>query len=159
MIINDLLKNPLVKLVGIGAILYFALFSDEKNPQNLGNKLKKDNLKSGFEQVSEKKNEIISALIYHKPYVSPKDFISCGDEVGISDQIQNQKGEITNQALLVSVKIGNNSELFYEKNAFGMKFGEEKNVIDGQNQSHRIKIISIKKADKKTDCEYDQKRQ
>ena len=58
--IFQLLRNPLVKIIGAGVILYFALFHDKNNPESLGNRLDPQRVKSELNEVREKGSFIIS---------------------------------------------------------------------------------------------------
>ena len=60
--IFDLLRNPLVKITSIVTILYFALFSNTYNPNSLGNRFSKENLKKNFDAAQEQGKFIATNL-------------------------------------------------------------------------------------------------
>lgn len=60
--IFDLLRNRLVKITGIVTILYFALFSNTYNPNSLGNRFSKENLKKNFDAAQEQGKFIATNL-------------------------------------------------------------------------------------------------
>ncbi len=60
--IFNLGNHPLVKVVGISAILYFALFANKENPESLGNRLSSEKIKKNVSEVKEKSHFIITNL-------------------------------------------------------------------------------------------------
>ena len=52
--IEEIIKNPLVKLAGIITILYFALFTNKENPDSMGNRFSSEQLKKDFNDIKEK---------------------------------------------------------------------------------------------------------
>ena len=59
---HKLIKNPLVKAIGIILILYFGLFYNKENPSSLGNRLSGENIKKGLNDVSQKSVKIIGGI-------------------------------------------------------------------------------------------------
>jgi len=60
--IFELLRNPLIKTVGIVLILYFALFANKHNPDSLGNRLSPEQIKQSIGEVKDKA-QFISANV------------------------------------------------------------------------------------------------
>jgi hypothetical protein len=52
--ITNITKYPIFKIIGIIAIIYFALFYNKSSPNSLGNRLSYDNIKGDLKQASEK---------------------------------------------------------------------------------------------------------
>jgi hypothetical protein len=52
--IFELLRNPIIKTIGVILVLYFALFANKKNPDSLGNRLSANNIKKHFNKIQEK---------------------------------------------------------------------------------------------------------
>lgn len=55
---HDLVTNPIFKLVGIGAILYFALFYNKHDNRSLSRRYSAQNIKESISEASKKKKEI-----------------------------------------------------------------------------------------------------
>ncbi len=107
-------KNPFVKIIGIGAIIYFGMFYDIDHPDSLGNRLSTNNIKKNFNEAQEKVNEItkkieiakqnnqeisqersFSALRFEKVLIGTgNNFIKCGDEVDIIYKFYDNKNKI-----------------------------------------------------------------
>lgn len=56
--IHNLLKNPLIKIVGILLVLYFGLFANKENPNSLGNRVTTDKIKENISEAWQKKQFI-----------------------------------------------------------------------------------------------------
>jgi hypothetical protein len=64
--IFKLLRNPLIKIIGVGIILYFGLLHDKHNPDALGNRLAPDVIKNDLSDAREKGKFIISNVALAK---------------------------------------------------------------------------------------------
>ncbi len=49
--ILNLLRNPLVKILGLCAVFYFGLLANKKDPESLGNRLSKENINRNIDEV------------------------------------------------------------------------------------------------------------
>ncbi len=68
-----LLQNPLIKFIGVIAILYFALFANKKNPDSLGNRISLENVKKNFSEVEEKGKFIAGNVKAAREYAKIKE--------------------------------------------------------------------------------------
>jgi hypothetical protein len=59
-------KNPIIKIICLGLVLYFALFKNKDNPNSLGNRLSVDKIKQSVEQVNQKGFAIVSNIALAK---------------------------------------------------------------------------------------------
>ncbi len=59
-------KNPIIKIVCVALVLYFALLKDKDNPASLGNRLSVDKIKYGIKQANQKSSTIISGIALAK---------------------------------------------------------------------------------------------
>ena len=55
-----LLKNPIIKTAGVIIVIYFAFFSDKKNPNGLAQRLSGKNIKSDLSEISRKSQFILT---------------------------------------------------------------------------------------------------
>ncbi|MBL6664810.1 MAG: hypothetical protein ISQ34_03100 [Rickettsiales bacterium] len=55
---HDLVRNPIFKIVGIGCILYFALFANKHDNRSLSKRYSVDNIKESVENAAKKKRDI-----------------------------------------------------------------------------------------------------
>lgn len=56
---NSITKNPIFRICGIALILYYGLFQNKDNPDNLGNRLAPERIKSNLSEISDKSVYII----------------------------------------------------------------------------------------------------
>jgi hypothetical protein len=147
--IFDLLRNPLVKIVGILTILYFALFSNTYNPNSLGNRFSKENLKKNFDaaqeqgkfiatnlkiarDLEEKRNDIASDSTSHDNpvmMVSSEDIktgkgmatLACGDEITISYRTSINNDHQIDHMDDVKFIVGSRTMPLIEKHIIGMR--------------------------------------
>lgn len=141
---HHLLRNPLVKICGIAAVLYFSLFANKENPGSLGNKFSKETLKKSFEDAREKSKFIMtnvnaakdvaknnpqeeatkqSKIIQESKIISA----SCGDKV-IADYAIYKEDHNIHSVNNMKFTIGSKENWPIEKNIIGMKKGEIKNI-------------------------------
>jgi hypothetical protein len=97
MFIFKLLRNPLIKIIGVVSILYFALFYDKKEPEALGNRLAPERIKQEIGQAHEKGEFIISNVHLARQMAQDKvraDLLKSGEELKISiEDVEVGKGE------------------------------------------------------------------
>lgn len=55
---HNLVKNPIFKIVGIGLILYYALFSNKHDNRSLSRRYSPENIKESFSNAAKQKREI-----------------------------------------------------------------------------------------------------
>jgi hypothetical protein len=56
---GKIIKNPIFRICGIIAILYYGLFQNKYNPDSLNNRLAPERIKSNLSEISEKSAYII----------------------------------------------------------------------------------------------------
>lgn len=173
MLVNEILKNPIVKICAVFVILYFALFSNKENPNSLRNRLSKENLEKNLHDASNKSKFIISNVGAAKKAVKEKErkeqemqnlIIKCGDEV-ITDYSIFSDGQNLYSEKNKKFIIGSKIDPIVEKNIIGMKNGETKvinimedikadqklNIPKPQNNiNYHIKIVNIEKSSAST---------
>ena len=59
---GDLIRNPIFKIVGIGLILYFALFANKHDNRSLRKRYSADNIKKSIGRAVEQKKDIEQKL-------------------------------------------------------------------------------------------------
>ena len=147
--ILDFLRIPLVKFIGIIAILYFGFFSNKENPESLSNRLSKERVEQNLQEAKERSRFIASNLktaqeiakekklnpdIQNK--VSLEDIeigkgegeVSCGSEVEISYSIFSENGTQIKNVSSEKLVIGSNLDEFLERNLYGMKQDGIRNI-------------------------------
>ncbi len=55
-------KNPIIKIICLALVLYFALFKNKDNPNSLGNRFSVDKIKQGVKQVDQNGFSIVSGI-------------------------------------------------------------------------------------------------
>ena len=55
---QDIVKNPIVRIVATILILYFALFHNKKDPRSLSSRYSKENIEKNMHDAAAKKKEI-----------------------------------------------------------------------------------------------------
>lgn len=153
--IFELLRNPLIKLIGVAIVLYFALFSNKENPDSLGNRWSFNQIKSDIKEVKSKSEFIINNVHMAQELAKEKnaekqamkengskifiedvdigsgeEIIGCGDKVEISYGIYSKDEKQLKFIEKQIVVIGDKNNPLIEKNIIGMK----------QNASRNIKI-------------------
>lgn len=176
--IFKLLRNPIIKIIGISLVLYYGLFANKEKPGSLGNRFSSEQIKKDFSQVREKTVFIASNVKLAREVakekeaekkaaaanpalqVSVKDLeegvgenISCGDFAYINYGIYTKDGrqlEFKENQVLV---IGNKSNWLLEKNIIGMKQGGSRyiNIPQGSqvNDSKITEYLNSNKSDLK----------
>ncbi len=148
--IFKLLRNPIIKIIGISVILYYGLFANKEKPGSLGNRFSSEQIKKDFSEVREKTvfiaenvklaREIAKEKEAEKEaekkatatnpalQVSVKDLeegvgenISCGDSAYINYGIYTKDGRQLEFKENQILVIGNKSNWLFEKNIIGMK--------------------------------------
>jgi hypothetical protein len=56
---RDIIKNPLFRIAGILAILYYGLFHDKSDPDSLRNRLSAEKVKSNIGEITSQSIHII----------------------------------------------------------------------------------------------------
>jgi len=148
--IFKLLRNPIIKIIGISVILYYGLFANKEKPGSLGNRFSSEQIKKDFSEVrektvfiatnvklareiakekeAEKEAEKKAAATNRALQVSVKDLeegvgenISCGDSAYINYGIYTKDGRQLEFKENQILVIGNKSNWLLEKNIIGMK--------------------------------------
>ena len=147
--ILDILRIPLIKFIGIGAILYFALFSNKEKPESLGNRLSKEEVGKTFNEAKNKSRFIISTVntAQEGKEVRPnqpnpmvkitiedleigkgENVISCGSEVEIAYGIYGANNKTLKTVSSEKLTIGSALNRVVEQNIIGMKSGGIRNI-------------------------------
>ncbi len=150
--ILELLRNPLIKGIGICLVLYFALFANKQHPKSLGNRLSPENVKKDLEDATSKGSFIISNVkmanelaknpdLQNKlketaPVTPPADIsiedldlgagdktVACGDEVAFAYGVYGKDGRQLDFVSSQKFIIGSQANVLLEKNITGMKAG------------------------------------
>ncbi len=163
--IFELLQNKFIKTIGIGLIIYFALFANKEKPQSLGNRLSTEKLKKNFSEIEERSKFIITNVKAAQDYskakkltmVSIEDIengtqeeqVTCGDEVEISYGIYNDKeGKQTNFFDSKKFIIGNKTNTAIEQNIIGMRKGGMRNInIPHEFQTDDPDLLKVLQSD------------
>ncbi|MES2961735.1 MAG: hypothetical protein V4694_05065 [Pseudomonadota bacterium] len=177
--IFKLLRNPIIKIIGISIILYYGLFANKEKPGSLGNRFSSEQIKKDFSEVrektvfiaanvklareiaKEKEAEKKAAATNPALQISVKDLeegdgetISCGDSAYINYGIYTKDGrqlEFKENQILV---IGNKSNWLLEKNIIGMKQAGSRYInIPQGSQVNDAKITEYLKSNK-SDLKY-----
>ena len=148
--IFKLLRNPIIKIIGISVILYYGLFANKEKPGSLGNRFSSEQIKKDFSEVrektvfiaenvklareiakekeAEKEAEKKAAATNPALQVSVKDLeegvgenISCGDSAYINYGIYTRDGRQLEFKENQILVIGDRSNWLLEKNIIGMK--------------------------------------
>jgi hypothetical protein len=177
MITSKVVKHPLIKIVGISLILYFALLSNKKNPDSLGNRLTAENIKKNLSQASNKVQFISTNLALARELEEKRNAtennivrLSCGDVAKISYGIYNKAGRQLEFIEETNITIHKDTHHLLEKHAIGLEEGKTKVVAlniapDTQEPENlikyknipgielRIKLLSLTKNPAKINCE------
>ncbi len=155
----ELLKNPIIKGIGIVLILYFALFANTQHPKSLGNRLSSENIKKNLSEVKNKGEFIASnvkiakdlskiatsntKILSEDAKIGSGDFaVSCGDEAVISYEILTTDGKVLESFASEKVTVGSKNNIFLEKNIIGMKASGTRNINITNDTISQDKTIS-----------------
>lgn len=145
----ELLRMPLIKIIGISIVLYFGLLANKKDPDSLGNRLSPDQIKQNVAEVKKKSGFILSSISTanqrnvgsaQEAFDSEQDFspitvedvvkgggeseVKCGDEVKISYDIRVATSENSLEAAQEeNLIIGSNKNALLERKIIGMRSG------------------------------------
>lgn len=143
------LSIPLVKFIGIGIIIYFALFSNTNDSASLRNRLSKERVNKNLQDAKEKSRFIISNVrtaqsISKEKIINPDiankisledvtigtsaDVVRCGSEVEISYGIFSDNNLQIKTVSSEKLVVGSNINPIVEKNIFDMKQGGIRNI-------------------------------
>lgn len=152
----NLLKNPLIKFIGILVVLYFALFANKNNPQSLGNRLSAERIKHNLHDMQEKSKFIATNVQAVRSYarvheeeaknvgtnsdhqivevvkdvdhgIGEKQVI-CGSEVEVFVSLNSDKARNIETKPDAKFVIGSKKNWLLEKNIMGMKKGGVREV-------------------------------
>lgn len=168
--IFELLRNPLIKGVGIVLILYFALFANKEKPDSLGNRLSSEQIKQNFNEIQNKSKFIITNVKaaqdlakekeaqrkiaeQNVPKITINDLeigtaepsAACGDAVEISYGLYSPEGKQLEFVSSKKIIIGTDKNSVIEKNIIGMGNGgiREINVAD---LKYQVTMVAVTKA-------------
>lgn len=162
--VSDLLKNPLIKSIGIVLILYFGLFHDKTKSESLGNRLSMKNIQKNIGEVSQKTQFITAnlkvaqdldksrknlaernraipskqnsqAILEDLKIGSGERILSCGDLAKISYEFYTDNGQQISSVKSAPIIIGANLIPSIEQNIIGMKKGGMRNIKISSNSS------------------------
>jgi hypothetical protein len=164
--INNLLKNPLIRICATILIVYLALFSNKENPNSLGNRFSKERLQKNFTEMKEKgqfiKKNIDTAKRIEKEKKTTQNSegiksdlsVKCGDKVITNYAIYTNNIKL-NQIDNLEFVIGSKQNWLIEKNLIGMKNNEVKNInmLDSLTTNER-KMISSSNINLQNNTEY-----
>lgn len=166
--ILELLRNPLIKGIGIVLVLYFALFANTEHPKSLGNRLSSKNIKKDLAEVTDKSKFIVTNVKMAKdlaknsnpqaavpsPTTSIEELkigsgnlaLSCGDDAEISYGVYTKSGQQLEFINAEKIIVGSNAKVFLEKNITGMKLGGIRYVnVSNGSQIADEKIMQLLK--------------
>lgn len=146
--INDLLKNPLIRIIGVMLIIYFALFDNKQSPNSLGNRLNPEVVKKDLNEVQQKSRFILNNIrIAQNNQVGAQnkteepspattlatfqdvnigdgdEIVKCGANAVISYRVVNQQGNLIERNFEEKLAIGKKTNWLIEENIIGMKRG------------------------------------
>lgn len=151
-----IIQNPIIKTVGIFVILYFALFANKENPESLGNRMSKENIKKNLGDVFRKGHDAMTTIEtagqeaqieegkkfkkfeeYEVSYVKSSagkgdEKIDCADYVILTYKISDDENKVLTQRS-ENLTVGSGKSLLIERNILGMKVGETRNLIISQD--------------------------
>lgn len=150
--IIELLRNPLIKGIGICLVLYYALFANTQHPKSLGNRLSPENVKKDLAEATSKGSFIISNVKMANELAKNPDLqtnlkeptpatpvadisiedlelgagdkiVACGDEVIFAYGVYGKDGRQLDFVGSEKFIIGSQANVLLEKNITGMKAG------------------------------------
>ena len=69
---NKITKNPLIRFIGIVAILYYGLLHNKESPDSLGNRLSPKKIQTNISEISTKSTHIITNVQKAKQIIKEK---------------------------------------------------------------------------------------
>lgn len=145
--IMELLRRPLIKIIGLILVVYFGLFSNKEDPDSLGNRLSSQNIKERFGEIHEKSNFIIANI-------DKANKMSGKDALVAEDPSQNLSAITTQDYAAGSgeeqLKCGDVAEISYDIRVVGsnssLEFVAKENIVIGSNFNVLLeqKIIGMK---------------
>jgi hypothetical protein len=165
----NLVNNPIFKLVGIGVIIYFALFHDTSKKENLRNRLSSEKIKKNLIHARDKATYIKESYDKSKEYdrgLKQKDSLGSEDQKDASPKSVCEGHMFVNYIKLgagdVVEKKGHKLELGksdLSKKLIGMKAGEKRRVfinekIDKNNVQfvYDVEILEIVSKKNNKEC-------
>jgi len=168
----ELLKNPFIKMIAVGVILYLGLFADKKNPDSLGVRLSKQNVAKEFQEAKKRTSFIVEKIRVAKEIPLNQDqqvvrqlpnveliqaqnikngqgeeILKCGFEALISYTIALE-GSKNNLEEIIGEKIviGSQKNYLLEKKIIGMKKGGIRQILIPRHfESDDLKINALLK--------------
>ncbi len=145
--IMEVLRRPLVKIIGLMLVIYFGLFSNKKDPDSLGNRLSSQNIKESFGEIHEKSNFILANIDRARQM--------SGKEVHTEEGPLQNFNVVTTQDYASGsgdeqLKCGDVAEISYDIRVVGsdnsLEFVAKENLIIGSNSNSLLeqKIIDMK---------------
>jgi len=132
----DFVKNPLIKIIAMVIILYFALFKDDHNHKSLGARFSKETLRKDIHQIQEKTQFIsktirdANAMKSRGKHEKSTQNVECGNNVAITYQVfsKDDPENILIDIKKVPILVGTNANPLIEKNIIGMSNDELKDI-------------------------------
>lgn len=167
--VNKLLNNPIIKIIGVLTILYFALLHDKTNPESLGNRLSAERVKKNIHEIEEKGKFIATNISMARKYAKQEINNSYSSKIAIKDiKINNEgqilkcgdKAEISYDILTINDKIiysteneelviGSRKKDFLEKNIVEMHEGSTRSILIPQDvYTNNIQLTNFLKENK-----------
>lgn len=155
-----LLHNPLIRFVGIAAVLYFALLANKNNPESLGNRLSPQNIKQNLSEMTERGKFITTNVKAAKAYSieqmkdnvansenvnsAGKIVANCGAEVDFILTINTANGKNLKSYPKQTITIGSKQNKFLEEKLIGMTSGVIREImIQQQFQTDDVELQSL----------------
>ncbi len=175
-----LLENPLIKIIGIVAVLYFALFHNKNNPQSLGNRFSSKQIKKNLNDIQEKGKFIASNVQAVNSYTEAQEVekdgkvilpsteavakdlslgsgeksVVCGEEVEVFISLNSDKAKNLMNTPSAKFLIGSKERWLIEKNIIGMKKGGVREIKIPQGFQGDDKDLAQFLQENKTDLTY-----
>lgn len=150
--IFELLRNPIIRIIGVIFIIYFALFHRKDSPESLANRYSPEQIKKDINEVKTQGRFIIHNFQQVKEIskekeaqkavsANPSPFViedldegqgeivtTCGNEVEISYGIYAQNGHQIDFITSEKIIIGSKQNSIIEENILGMKQGAIRSI-------------------------------
>lgn len=112
----NFLQNPVIRVLGISLILYFALFNDKDNPKSLGHRLSVENIKKNVNEANNKGHFIVENINRAKNISNNKELAKDSIKRPLKPVQPIKRGDINNKkninyAILKDVKIGDGNQI------------------------------------------------